>query len=285
MPYSAGRRTDGAVVLKCRDARGRPRCPPAWATDDRSTGPRDRDGEVTPDRAYGLQEVQTGTKNTSPPNTLAKSVRPMSNDATEKQTDRIPGEREMLQDMETLERALPFKEYAKETEKLTRLVQRLEQEYDKREKIIDRIMEYGTGIESEKALRMYSIPVLEEWEEALVSFRAEELRKRPGSETESGEVTALRESIAKLRREQASLRAEDKAKLQSRIDELRRKLHARLAKTRRGADKREAKAKAEVHSLKSKAAAKRAEEGKSVKARIAKIKKPKAHKKSGSGSA
>lgn len=64
----------------------------------------------------------------------------------------------MVADMEAVEQALPFEEYAKDTERLSELVGRLEHLYDKREKIIDHIIEYGTGIETEKALRMYSIP-------------------------------------------------------------------------------------------------------------------------------
>lgn len=80
--------------------------------------------------------------------------------------------------METVKHAsgpgsgLPFEEYGREEEKLRGHIERLEKEYDAREKVIGRIMEYGTGIESEKALRMYSTHVLEKWEASLENYRA-----------------------------------------------------------------------------------------------------------------
>ena len=81
--------------------------------------------------------------------------------------------KEMEGEMEALEHGLPFVDYAKDEKKLREHVERLEKEYDAREKIIGRIMDYGTGIENEKALRMYSIPVLTKWEAALEkSYRA-----------------------------------------------------------------------------------------------------------------
>jgi hypothetical protein len=88
-----------------------------------------------------------------------------------------PSEKEMESEMETLERWLPFKDYAKDEKILRHHIERLEKEYDEREKVISRIMEYGTGIESEKALRMYSTRVLERWEASLENSRAEKLKK------------------------------------------------------------------------------------------------------------
>ena len=88
-----------------------------------------------------------------------------------------PSEKEMEREMETAERAsgmpgtLPFEDYARDEKKLRTNIERLEKEYDAREKVIERIMEYGTGIESEKALRMYSTRVLEKWEAALEKSR------------------------------------------------------------------------------------------------------------------
>jgi len=79
----------------------------------------------------------------------------------------------MEREMETVERAsgmpgtLPFKEYAEDEKLLRYHIERLEKEYDEREKVISRIMEYGTGIETEKALRMYPTRVLEAWEASL----------------------------------------------------------------------------------------------------------------------
>ena len=94
-----------------------------------------------------------------------------------------PSRKEMEREMETVERAsgmpgtLPFLDYLKDEKRLREHIERLEQEYDEREKVIERIMEYGTGIESEKALRMYSTRVLEKWETSLEKYRAEKLKK------------------------------------------------------------------------------------------------------------
>jgi len=84
----------------------------------------------------------------------------------------LPTEEDVVSEVQGLYQALPFEEYAKDTEKLTRVVDRLEKEYDRREKVIERIMEYGTGIESEKALRMYPTHLLGKWEARLETFRA-----------------------------------------------------------------------------------------------------------------
>lgn len=78
----------------------------------------------------------------------------------------VPNEEEIEKDMEALEQALPFEDYEKDQEKLRKIIGQLEKQYDQREKCIDHIMKYGTGIESEKALRMFSIPVLEKWEDS-----------------------------------------------------------------------------------------------------------------------
>jgi hypothetical protein len=84
-----------------------------------------------------------------------------------------PSGKEMEREMEMLEHGLPWKDYAKDEKSLRQHIERLEKEYDEREKVISRIMEYGTGIESEKALRMYSTRVLEKWEASLEkSYRA-----------------------------------------------------------------------------------------------------------------
>lgn len=84
-----------------------------------------------------------------------------------------PSGKEMESEMESLEHWLPFEDYVKDDKRLRRHIERLDKEYDEREKVISRIMEYGTGIETEKALRMYSTRVLEKWEAALEkSYRA-----------------------------------------------------------------------------------------------------------------
>jgi hypothetical protein len=89
----------------------------------------------------------------------------------------IPDEEEMVLEEERAEQGLPFEEYAKDSEKIRKHVQQLEKQYDEREKVIKRIIEYGTGIESEKALRMYPTSVLRKWDESLESFRKEQLAK------------------------------------------------------------------------------------------------------------
>lgn len=94
------------------------------------------------------------------------------------QEEDLPPEEEMVSEEETLEQGLPFEEYGKDSEKLRERISHLETEYDEREKVIGRIMEYGTGIESEKALRMYPTATLSKWEESLVSFRKEQLAKK-----------------------------------------------------------------------------------------------------------
>jgi hypothetical protein len=84
-----------------------------------------------------------------------------------------PSGKEVEREEETLEHWLPFEDYAKDEKRLRQHIERLEKEYDEREKVIGRIMEYGTGIETEKALRMYSTRVLEKWEGNLEkSYRA-----------------------------------------------------------------------------------------------------------------
>jgi Arc/MetJ-type ribon-helix-helix transcriptional regulator len=84
---------------------------------------------------------------------------------------------EMEGEEETIEQGLPFKEYGENSEKLRAHIEDLERQYDEREKVIDRIMEYGTGIENEKALRMYSTPVLKKWATSLEAYRASRLGK------------------------------------------------------------------------------------------------------------
>jgi hypothetical protein len=90
----------------------------------------------------------------------------------------LPSEEEMVSEEEEIEVGLPFSDYVKDQRRLTQLMSQLEKEYKKREKVINRIMEYGTGIESENALRMYPTAVLEKWEAALETFRAEKLKKK-----------------------------------------------------------------------------------------------------------
>jgi flagellar biosynthesis chaperone FliJ len=84
---------------------------------------------------------------------------------------KLPPEREMVREEERQKVALPFKEYGRDRKKIEHQIQKLEKEYDEREKVIEQIMEYGTGIETEKALRMYTTAVLRKWEKSLQSFQ------------------------------------------------------------------------------------------------------------------
>jgi len=92
--------------------------------------------------------------------------------------DSLPSTEEVLKDMEDLEVGLPFADYAKDKKRLTDIITGLEKEYKKREKVIDRILAYGTGVESENALRMFPTSTLEKWECALKEFRASKLKKK-----------------------------------------------------------------------------------------------------------
>ena len=92
--------------------------------------------------------------------------------------ENLPEEEEMVSEEEELERALPFEQYGKDSEKIRLQIEKLDKEYDEREKVINRIMEYGTGIETEKALRMYPTATLRKWEESLEEFRKSQLAKK-----------------------------------------------------------------------------------------------------------
>jgi len=90
----------------------------------------------------------------------------------------LPPEEEIVGEEEKAETGLPFEEYGKESEKIRVQIEKLDKEYDEREKVINRIIEYGTGIETEKALRMYPTAVLRKWEDSLESFRKAQLAKK-----------------------------------------------------------------------------------------------------------
>ena len=73
----------------------------------------------------------------------------------------------MEREEEAPEHGLPFEDYFKDDKKLRQHAERLGKEYDAREKVIGRIMQFGTGIETEKALRMYTTPGLTKWKRSL----------------------------------------------------------------------------------------------------------------------
>jgi len=90
----------------------------------------------------------------------------------------LPLEEEMVNEEETLEGALPFDDYGKDSEKIKVQIDKLEKQYDEREKVINHILEYGTGIETEKALRMYPTDTLRKWDDSLESYRKAQLGKK-----------------------------------------------------------------------------------------------------------
>ncbi len=96
---------------------------------------------------------------------------------TPQEMDDVPPVEQLISEEEAVEGALPFRDYGKDSQKLKSQIEKLEKEYEEREKVIDRIMEYGTGIESENALRMYSTSVLRKWEASLESYRASQLKQ------------------------------------------------------------------------------------------------------------
>src|SRR5579862_7979233 len=94
------------------------------------------------------------------------------------QVENLPAEEELESEEQTLEKGLPFEDYGKDSEKLREQIERLEKQYDEREKMIDQIMEYGTGIESERALRMYPTFVLKRWAESLENYKSAQMAKQ-----------------------------------------------------------------------------------------------------------
>ncbi len=74
------------------------------------------------------------------------------------QNNDLPQEEQMVTEEETLAGALPFEDYGRDTKQLRGQIEQLEKEYDEREQVIDRIMKYGTGIESEKLSECTLLP-------------------------------------------------------------------------------------------------------------------------------
>jgi hypothetical protein len=69
--------------------------------------------------------------------------------------------------MEDLRKEMPIAAFLKESRELEDMMSKLEKAYDKREKVIDLILNEGTGFESRKALRMFPTALLEKWAENL----------------------------------------------------------------------------------------------------------------------
>jgi uncharacterized membrane protein len=111
-------------------------------------------------------------------------------------------------------------------------------------------------------------------------------RKDVEQEHHSREVAALRADIAQLKAEKAKSGAEQKAKLQAKIDRLDEKLHAKLAQAKERSDLEEKETQAKLQSLRQKATRARGETKAALEARMADIRneanKVRAHIREGS---
>ena len=83
---------------------------------------------------------------------------------------------------------------------------------------------------------------------------------------------AIKADIAQLKAEQAKSRADQKAKLQTKIDNLNKKLNAKLEQAKQRSEQQEKEAKAKVEALEKKAAKAKGEAKAKIETRIADIK-------------
>jgi uncharacterized protein YicC (UPF0701 family) len=84
---------------------------------------------------------------------------------------------------------------------------------------------------------------------------------------------ALKADIAQLKAEQAKSGAEQKAKIQSKIDDLNKKLHVKFEQAKKRSEQQKEEARAKVQALEKKAAKARGEAKANIEARVADIKK------------
>ncbi len=121
--------------------------------------------------------------------------------------------------------------------------------------------------------------ISEEWVTP-VDTRMEELggtvfriaRRDVADEQDAREVAAIKADIAQLKAEQAKSLAEDKAKLQAKIDDLDKKLDAKAEQAAQRSQQREKEAKAKLKALDKRAAEKKGEAKVAIEKRIAEIK-------------
>jgi hypothetical protein len=69
--------------------------------------------------------------------------------------------KDLEMEIELLREEMPKDSFMEAERELEEVMIKLDKAYDNREKLIERIMERGTGYESRKALRMLSVPLLE----------------------------------------------------------------------------------------------------------------------------
>jgi uncharacterized membrane protein len=91
-------------------------------------------------------------------------------------------------------------------------------------------------------------------------------------EQRAKEVAAIKADIARLKAKQAKSRADQKAKLQTEIDNLNKELHSKLEQAKQMSEQRKKEAKAKVEALEKKAAKAKGEAKAKIEARIAEIK-------------
>lgn len=97
-------------------------------------------------------------------------------------------------------------------------------------------------------------------------------RRDVANEQDARDVAAIKADIAQLKAEQAKSRAEHKAKLQAKIDDLDKKLDAKAEQAKQRSEQREEEAKAKVKALEKRAAEKKGEAKADIEKRIADIK-------------
>ena len=121
--------------------------------------------------------------------------------------------------------------------------------------------------------------ISEEWETPLdtrmtgisgIIFRAP--RKNIEKQQDADERAAVKEEIAKLKKEQAKSRADQKAKIQAKIDSLNEKLQAKSELAKQRAEQQKAEQKAKIAALEKKASNAREETKAKIEARITEFK-------------
>jgi uncharacterized membrane protein len=97
-------------------------------------------------------------------------------------------------------------------------------------------------------------------------------RSDVADEQNARDVAAIKADIAQLKAEQAKSLAEDKAKLQAKIDDLDKKLDAKAEQAKQRSEQRKKEAKAKLKALEKRAAEKKGEAKAAIEKRIADIK-------------
>jgi uncharacterized membrane protein len=122
--------------------------------------------------------------------------------------------------------------------------------------------------------------VSEEWETPVDTRMAalggtvfREIRYEIEDEQDKRDVAAIKANISQLKEEQAKSRADQKAKIQAKIDNLNKKLHAKLEQAKNRRKRRGEEAKAKVEALEKKASKAKGEAKARIEERIADIKK------------